>query len=265
MYKLLLAILGYYLSNSFWGAIVGFLIGYMLDERSGSDNAKQDTDSAQRGYAYNRKKSGEAYQNQGRLMFLDALLELSAHIIQADGRIMHSEMETVREFLRQSFGPQTMEACNKRLLTIFQERKSLSEKQSWQRVYNSCQTLRMSMNQETCLQLMAYLAEIAKADGKIGNEEMTAMLNIASALGLSPSVVDQLLSLGGKSMEDAYRVLGIRPDASDDEVRRAYRKMALQYHPDRVVMLGDDIHESATRKFQEINDAKERIFKQRGL
>ena len=146
------------------------MIGYMLDERSGSDNAKQDTDSAQRGYAYNRKKSGEAYQNQGRVMFLDALLELSAHIIQADGRIMHSEMETVREFLRQSFGPQTMEACNKRLLTIFQERKSLSERQSWQRVYNSCQTLRMSMNQETCLQLMAYLAEIAKADGKIGDD-----------------------------------------------------------------------------------------------
>ena len=61
MYKLLLAILGYYLSHSFWGAIVGFLIGYMLDERSSSDNAKQDTDSAQRGYAYNRKKGGEAY------------------------------------------------------------------------------------------------------------------------------------------------------------------------------------------------------------
>ena len=66
-------------------------------------------------------------------------------------------------------------------------------------------------------------------------------------------------------MEDAYKVLGIPSTATDDEVRRAYRKMALQYHPDRVATLGNDVKEAAKRKFQEINDAKERIYKARGL
>ena len=66
-------------------------------------------------------------------------------------------------------------------------------------------------------------------------------------------------------MEDAYKVLGIPSTATDDEVRKAYRKMALQYHPDRVATLGNDVKEAAKRKFQEINDAKERIYKARGL
>ena len=91
------------------------------------------------------------------------------------------------------------------------------------------------------------------------------MRDIALALGLDINVVEQLFSLGGNTLEDAYKVLGIPSTATDDEVRRAYRKMALQYHPDRVATLGNDVKEAAKRKFQEINDAKDRIYKARGL
>ena len=66
-------------------------------------------------------------------------------------------------------------------------------------------------------------------------------------------------------LDEAYKILGISPNATNDEVKAAYRKMALKHHPDRVSTLGDDVREAAEKKFQEINNAKERIYKARGL
>lgn len=74
-----------------------------------------------------------------------------------------------------------------------------------------------------------------------------------------------MLNLGGDSLEAAYKVLGVPPTATDDEVRKAYRKLALDHHPDRVAALGEDIRRAAEKKFQEINEAKERIYKARGM
>jgi DnaJ like chaperone protein len=109
------------------------------------------------------------------------------------------------------------------------------------------------------------LAEVAKADGTMTKVEQDALRQIASALGLNPGVVDQLFAMGGNSLEDDYKVLGISPDATDEEVRQAYRKMVIQYHPDKVATLGDDVKEAATRKIQEINEAKERIYRARNM
>ena len=74
-----------------------------------------------------------------------------------------------------------------------------------------------------------------------------------------------MLHLDGDTLEDAYKVLGVSPTATDDEVKRAFRKLALQHHPDRVAKLGEDVRKAAEKKFQEINAAKERIWKARGL
>lgn len=120
------------------------------------------------------------------------------------------------------------------------------------------------------LQLLNYLVIIAKADGVISPEEVAALKEVALYIGLSMQDVESMLNLesgaeASSSIEDAYKVLGVSPSATDDEVKAAYRKMALKHHPDRVATLGDDIRKAAEKKFQEINDAKERIFKARGL
>jgi DnaJ like chaperone protein len=77
--------------------------------------------------------------------------------------------------------------------------------------------------------------------------------------------VNSLLNLGGDSLEEAYKVLEVSPDATDQEVRAAYRQLALKHHPDRVATLGEDVKKAAEEKFQQINNAKEKIYKARGM
>lgn len=66
-------------------------------------------------------------------------------------------------------------------------------------------------------------------------------------------------------LADAYKVLGISPSATDEEVRQAYRRLALRYHPDRVASQGEQERAAAERIFQQIGSAKDVIFKARGL
>ena len=82
---------------------------------------------------------------------------------------------------------------------------------------------------------------------------------------IGASMCSELGTMAVTEQLDAYKVLGISKDATDDEVKAAYRKMALKHHPDRVATLGDDVKKAAEKKFKEINEAKERIYKARGM
>jgi DnaJ like chaperone protein len=125
--------------------------------------------------------------------------------------------------------------------------------------------LASALTYEQRLQLMAFLCGIAKADGTVTTDEVEALREVAQYMMLQQSEVDSLLNLGGSSLEDAYKVLEVSPDATDQEVRAAYRRLALKHHPDKVAMLGDDVKRAAEEKFQQINNAKERIYKARGM
>ena len=94
---------------------------------------------------------------------------------------------------------------------------------------------------------------------------LASLKEVAQAMQLSEKEVESMLNLGGDSLADAYKVLEIDPSATDEEVRAAYRRLALKHHPDRVATLGEDIRKAAEEKFQNINNAKERIYKARGM
>lgn len=203
-----------------------------------------------------------------RSSFLFSLLVMASYIIRADGKVMHSEMEFVRRFLRVNFGEAAVEEGNQILLRLFEERKRMdaSNPDAFRRTIRDCgMQIGQYMSYEQRLQLLGFLAAIAKSDGNVCKEEIEALKEVASAMGLSDREVDSMLSLGGESLDDAYKVLEVDPSATDDEVKAAYRKMALKHHPDRVATLGDDVRKAAEEKFQKINNAKERIFAARGM
>ena len=113
------------------------------------------------------------------------------------------------------------------------------------------------------MSIEARSAQFAPFSALTGYDE--ALKETAIAIGLSASEVESMLNLGSDSLDAAYKVLEIEPSATDDEVKAAYRKLALKHHPDRVTSLGEDIRKAAEDKFRQINEAKDRIYKARGI
>ena len=235
------------------GAFIGFWIGSSIGNSDGEQEQK---------FNYQAKRQQQADN------FFEALMMLSAHVILADGKIMHSEMETVRNFLRINGFNETMVLRGDQLLKSHFEYYKTYGQYSWEnKVRTACYNVSATLPVEYRIQLISYLAEIAKADKKVDTEEIDAIHFIAANLGLDPSIADQFLSLSDtySSLEDAYKVFGIASNATDDEVRKAYRKLVLQYHPDKVAHLGEEAKANATRKLQEINKARDIIFQSRGM
>ncbi|MBF1642742.1 MAG: TerB family tellurite resistance protein [Prevotella sp.] len=274
--------LGTMLGSGILGTLAGFCLGSIIDEMMDSradsndyNTNKQDYYSQGNGYKQyqygGQNGSSNAHSNEEqRNSFLFSMLVLSSYIIKADNKIMHSEMEFVRQFLRQNFGEQAVNQGQEILLKLFEIQKQQGIQVFRNTIHQSCAEIKHNMDVSQRLQLLNYLVIIAKVDGYVSPEEIKALKEVARHLGLTAKDVDSMLNMENgartnSNIEDAYKVLGLSSTATDDEVKVAYRKMALKHHPDRVATLGEDIRKAAEKKFQDINDAKERIFKARGL
>ena len=194
--------------------------------------------------------------NQGqRNSFLMSLLVLSAAVIKADGKTTSSEIAKLREFFAKNFGAwaaDEAESIVKDLLT-----KNIN-------LYEVCTQIRSCMDYSQRLQLYHYLVSLGACDGLV-QSEIDVLEVIASYIGIAKSDADSIFAIFRPSNDSNYRILGISPDATDEEVKKAYRKMAIKYHPDKVATLGEDVQKAAEEKFKAISQAYEAICKERGL
>lgn len=104
------------------------------------------------------------------------------------------------------------------------------------------------------LQLYHYLVSLGSCDGLVQGE-IDALEVIASYIGLSKAEADSIFAQFRPSNDSNYRILEIDPNASDDDVKKAYRKMAVKYHPDKVATLGEDVQKAAEEKFKAMSSS----------
>ena len=187
------------------------------------------------------------------------LLVLSAAVMKADGNVKKSELDYVKRFFLQSFGQERAENYIKMLREILDKDYNIYEVSAQVGHY---------MGYSSRLQLLHYLFGIAAADGFVSEAETDVIHAITSGMGVTESDFYSIKAMFVREesvSQNAYTILGVDPSASDEEVKKAYREMAKKNHPDLVSNLGEEVHQAAEKKFQEINEAYETIKKQRGI
>ncbi|HPE87006.1 MAG: TerB family tellurite resistance protein [Bacteroidales bacterium] len=226
------------------GALLGFAFGSVVDGMQSGTYAAQNSGS---GTHPGPTSGGD---------FAVSLVVLSAAIMKADGKVVKSELDYVKSFFIKQFGINKSEQYILLLRDILQQEINL---------YEVCAQVRTNMDYSGRLQLLHYLFGIALSDGAGHQKEIDAIEIAAQYLGISAAEFRSLKAMFVKDATSAYKILEIEPTASDDEVKKAYRKMAVKYHPDKVSHLGEEVQHAAKEKFQQLNQAYESIKKERGL
>ena len=225
------------------GGLVGYLLGSLLEG---------DQNQARRVYS-----GGGFSANEQRNSFLVSLLVLSAAVMKSDGKVLRSELDYVKDFIRRNFGEAALPQALQILKAALEKDINLPE---------ICAQIKLHMEQPQRLQLFHYLVGIANADGHVSQVEINDLKNIAAYLGIPAQEANSILAMfGGNDLDQAYKVLEIEPSATDDEVRKAYKKLAIKHHPDKVATLGEDVKKAAEEKFKAVAAAYETIKKERGL
>jgi len=228
------------------GALIGVLIGSIAER--GIDSIRLLSAGE---YADTQQQSvGQ------RNSFLLCLLVLSSSVIRADGKILKSELEYVKNFIRSNFGEAAVEDAMRVLSEL--NNKEIN-------IYSVGSQIASNMNYSQRLQLFHYLAGIANADGDFCKAEKSVLESIAVAIGLNNSDTVSIISMFYRDSESAYAVLEISPSATDEEVKSAYRRMAMKNHPDKVASLGPDVQKAAEERFRKIQESYELIKRERNI
>lgn len=226
------------------GALMGFFFGSVLDGFISGDTQFQTT----------YETAGRRTTQPGDFVF--SLLALSAAIMKADEKVLRSELDFIKQYLVSQFGVQQAEQHLSMLREILKQDIDL---------YSICLQVKQNMDYASRLQLLHYLFGVALADGSVHPSEMDTIDTISRYMGIRLPDYESVRAMFIKDTSSAYKILEINSEASDEELKKAYRKMALKYHPDRVGHLGEDVQKAANAKFSELNNAYDELKKQRGI
>ncbi len=255
------------LADGFFGAMLGFFIGMLID----------------RGVAAGLVNLGGAGNRQAvQQRYFTTLFAIIGHLAKADGRVSEEEI-TLAENLMQRMG---LTAEHRQQAIGHFKRGSSAEFD----VASEMALFREQCGRRATLvnMLLVTLISVAFADGELHPSEKSVLQRVAAELGIQQQHFEQILGMvgaqhgfsqraGGGShgaytqtapadlLAEAYRALGVSASATDKEVKRAYRKLMSQHHPDKLIAQGvpDDMIALATEKTQAIQQAYEIVEKHR--
>jgi len=228
------------------GAIIGMALGSVVDAMGRGNTGTQTR--GRRIYQQTQTQSGD---------FEVSLLILASIVIKADGKQDQRELNFVRQQFVGMYGKERANHAFKLFKNI--------TKQTNISTRDVCYQIKQMMDHPSRLQLLHFLFGIAKADGLVTESEVKQIYTIAGYLGISPRDFESIKAMFYSSRGNAYKILEIDKTATASEIKKAYRKMAKKYHPDKVMHLGKEHQKGAEEKFRQVQEAYEQLQKERGF
>lgn len=207
--------------------------------------------------------------------FPHILILLAATVIKSDGRIYKKEKQLVRQRLAKSFNAKLVNKYMDDLNLCLKKRINSDE---------VCKRLKLRLVHSEKIQLLYFIVELATSNGKLTDNEHYTLRKIALSIGIPERSFVSILAMfrferindfkqksssnrkrtsrsstSYSELERAYQILELDSSASADEIKKAYRKLAKEHHPDRVIHLGEEFQKNAKAKFQKISNAYELI------
>lgn len=257
MFKFIGFIAGYYFFG-FFGAFIGLFIGSSID----------------RMMAYGTGGMNPLQNALRQAVFLETVFISMGKLAKADGHVSQDEIDHVEQFM-QKLGMTSQH--RQQAIVWFKQGTSpdFNLDATYAKFISVCGNTR-NLRQV----LLVYLIVMAFADGTFHPAEEALLTDIAARLGYSQTEFRQLLDMvlnqshfagapanAEVALDDAYKALGVSKDSSDQEIKRAYRKLMSQYHPDKLIGQGmpADMIAMATEKAKEIQQAHDLIKKSRNI